>query len=346
MVKSNNMKNNKGVAPILIVLIIIGVLALGGGTYYFLVKKAPKPVACTQEAKICPDGSAVSRTGPNCEFAECPAAKADETTDWNTYRNDEYGFEIKYPNEWEFLVNDPYGEKYPSFRDKKYNGSFEWPGLDINWPPIYGLEISKTESRFFKLEDARNDLITISFTLDPKIIIATCKLYLDPDVIKICNQMLSTFKFIETDETADWKTYKDENVTFKFPPRWVEKPILIRGSGYTQEFEDPENKFSFTFSSTGNYSQVTGKPYANIDEYINMPYKVKAVVIDGQEGRQPLPRAGSENINSAMFFSKDSKFIYTFELKTGNNALDTSVNDVNEGQRLFNQMLSSFKFLD
>ena len=28
---------------------------------------------CTMEAKICPDGSAVGRTGPNCEFAVCPA---------------------------------------------------------------------------------------------------------------------------------------------------------------------------------------------------------------------------------------------------------------------------------
>jgi hypothetical protein len=27
--------------------------------------------ACTQEAKLCPDGSAVGRTGPNCEFAPC-----------------------------------------------------------------------------------------------------------------------------------------------------------------------------------------------------------------------------------------------------------------------------------
>jgi len=27
--------------------------------------------ACTEEAKICPDGSAVGRTGPNCEFAPC-----------------------------------------------------------------------------------------------------------------------------------------------------------------------------------------------------------------------------------------------------------------------------------
>ena len=29
-------------------------------------------LACTEEAKLCPDGSAVGRTGPNCEFAECP----------------------------------------------------------------------------------------------------------------------------------------------------------------------------------------------------------------------------------------------------------------------------------
>jgi len=29
-------------------------------------------VACTQEAKQCSDGSYVSRTGPNCEFATCP----------------------------------------------------------------------------------------------------------------------------------------------------------------------------------------------------------------------------------------------------------------------------------
>ncbi|MEX1997825.1 MAG: TspO/MBR family protein [Candidatus Andersenbacteria bacterium] len=27
---------------------------------------------CTQEAKLCPDGSYVGRTGPNCEFAACP----------------------------------------------------------------------------------------------------------------------------------------------------------------------------------------------------------------------------------------------------------------------------------
>jgi len=32
------------------------------------------PVACSMIAKLCPDGSYVSRTGPNCEFAPCPDA--------------------------------------------------------------------------------------------------------------------------------------------------------------------------------------------------------------------------------------------------------------------------------
>ena len=32
----------------------------------------PDQIACTQEAKLCPDGSSVGRTGPNCEFAPCP----------------------------------------------------------------------------------------------------------------------------------------------------------------------------------------------------------------------------------------------------------------------------------
>ncbi len=29
-------------------------------------------IACTMDAKICPDGSSVGRSGPRCEFAQCP----------------------------------------------------------------------------------------------------------------------------------------------------------------------------------------------------------------------------------------------------------------------------------
>lgn len=44
-----------------------------GKTFFEKVDSGEK--ACTQEAKLCPDGSAVGRTGPNCEFAPCPGEK-------------------------------------------------------------------------------------------------------------------------------------------------------------------------------------------------------------------------------------------------------------------------------
>lgn len=64
--------------------IVVGTLAVAVVVALWVVNvhvaKAPSPLACTQEAKLCPDGSAVGRAGPNCEFAECPAANATSTT--------------------------------------------------------------------------------------------------------------------------------------------------------------------------------------------------------------------------------------------------------------------------
>ena len=35
---------------------------------------------CAEDAKLCPDGTAVGRTGPNCEFAKCPEPKGQNET--------------------------------------------------------------------------------------------------------------------------------------------------------------------------------------------------------------------------------------------------------------------------
>lgn len=139
-------------------------------------------------------------------------------------------------------------------------------------------------------------------------------------------------------------TYKDDNVTFKVPSTWTEIPKIPTGSGFDQSFKDPNGTYLFTFSNRGNYNQSTGKPFKNIDEFINMPYPVKVLTIDGQNARQPLPRAGSENINSVSFLSPDSKSIYTIWLKTGDTSLNTSEDDIKQGQDLFSQILSTFIF--
>lgn len=41
------------------------------------------PIACTMDAKQCPDGTYVSRTGPKCEFASCPIYKSVTVTSPN-----------------------------------------------------------------------------------------------------------------------------------------------------------------------------------------------------------------------------------------------------------------------
>lgn len=55
---------------------ILVCLILGIVTSWFSTKQrkalVQEPVACTMEAKICPDGSTVGRQGPSCEFAACP----------------------------------------------------------------------------------------------------------------------------------------------------------------------------------------------------------------------------------------------------------------------------------
>lgn len=65
--------NTKGFS-LLPVFFVVAVLAVGTGSYLYAKKRASSPPqrACTMEAKLCSDGTAVGRSGPNCEFAACP----------------------------------------------------------------------------------------------------------------------------------------------------------------------------------------------------------------------------------------------------------------------------------
>ena len=144
-------------------LLLIAVQMIVFANYFGIPNRTANPdeqyIFCTQEAKQCPDGSYVSRTGPNCEFTlcpsealceggECPDTQRDiifgqeaeelcghqppahcvmgwqlgcgrktrkwdcylqaggtekiDISTWKIYRNEEYGFEVRYPNDWEF----------------------------------------------------------------------------------------------------------------------------------------------------------------------------------------------------------------------------------------------------
>ncbi|HVU06612.1 MAG TPA: hypothetical protein VHE10_02390 [Candidatus Paceibacterota bacterium] len=60
------------------IITIVAALIIGGGIWAYYATTRPsntqEQVFCTMDAKLCPDGSSVGRTGPNCEFAQCPGA--------------------------------------------------------------------------------------------------------------------------------------------------------------------------------------------------------------------------------------------------------------------------------
>lgn len=63
--------------------ITIGIVAFSilGALYYAYTERLTMntaQVGCTMEAKICPDGSAVGRSGPRCEFAPCPSVPQED----------------------------------------------------------------------------------------------------------------------------------------------------------------------------------------------------------------------------------------------------------------------------
>ena len=94
--------------PIIIAL-IIGILILLANVsfgFYLYKQQSLKQTACTMEAKVCPDGTSVGRSGPKCEFAPCTTTKnfptpppaGEPTANWKTYTNTQYGYTVKYPS--------------------------------------------------------------------------------------------------------------------------------------------------------------------------------------------------------------------------------------------------------
>jgi hypothetical protein len=93
---------------VLIISLFLSLFFISGCSKKTEIQKLPPDSnmhACTLEAKICPDGSAVGRTGANCEFTPCPviATTTKETGESAgiTYENQEYGFVLQLTPNWQ-----------------------------------------------------------------------------------------------------------------------------------------------------------------------------------------------------------------------------------------------------
>ncbi|OGM23987.1 hypothetical protein A2715_02330 [Candidatus Woesebacteria bacterium RIFCSPHIGHO2_01_FULL_39_32] len=134
----------RGFSPIIILTILLAIVITAGASYYIGVNKAgskstpiPAPTInknkpCTQEAKVCPDGTSVGRVGPNCEFAPCPATETSQDSSkpgWKLYSNKKYGFQISYPDSYQALEDEENLYGWPNAVVLLYSGgqSYDLP---------------------------------------------------------------------------------------------------------------------------------------------------------------------------------------------------------------------------
>lgn len=126
----STLRSQKGLAPIIIILIVVGIVAISGGVYWWQ-KSAPKEnvPAPTFTAPTAPTSPTSIPTPTAPTPSPTPTPKPDETSNWKIYQSERLGFEIKYPENW---VSE---EKY-----KHINQVGFYP---IGTPPLYsgGTEI-------------------------------------------------------------------------------------------------------------------------------------------------------------------------------------------------------------
>lgn len=157
--------------------------------------------------------------------------------DWKTYKNYEYGFEIKYPDDWGLSED----EKFWGFGPNSIQEDTLFTVYITDSVPIIGKEnpnqeIIKIENSTFnnfpakavyiKNISADETSVRLFIERDEAIISLGQPTLNDSDYPSdhkyngVINQILSTFKFIESIDTSTWETYRNDEYgfEFKYPP--------------------------------------------------------------------------------------------------------------------------------
>ena len=200
-----------------------------------------------------------------------------ETASWEIYKSLKYGYEIKYPNNWQIEdLSSVYDEASSIKSDVRfyppqvtlYDKSAKDPFIEVEvldnskgnsipvtfrftWPTsCKDVEVGDLRFCQFNMyaEDSFSDITVYALSKDNLIYIVAIKCDLpkctSTSEFNVFEQMLSTFRFV--DEIADWQTYRDEEwgIEFKYPPAemFIGAPIVEQRS-FTYYYDETYKTF-------------------------------------------------------------------------------------------------------
>ena len=101
----NHNKKEKGFSKVIVLILALVIIAGGVLAWQFWLEGIDDSEVANEQEPIVEQESPV----------------VDETADWQTYRNEEYGFEVRYPTEPEFDKREAQ-RSFPPQHNKKYSG--------------------------------------------------------------------------------------------------------------------------------------------------------------------------------------------------------------------------------
>ena len=242
-------KVNTIVGFVIIGIIVATVLVL---TNLFLKKQAE--IAQIQIPVPTPIQKEIDQN--KADLADTQPANSVQNTDmqgWKVYKNDHYGIEYKYPQNWVFMENPDESPHYISFHDKNLSDPSSKPTftiLVVSSSPDYINNSTNnklptpTPEEVWQKSYSKYPIVIIGNNIKARQLPSSgCAReiaffhdgyefhYVDNE--SACNnsgqiqkQILSTFKFTDSVDTSGWKTYRSVNPAFKFkyPFDWVLLP--------------------------------------------------------------------------------------------------------------------------